>query len=557
MNPNSAQAAQAALTQLRDFYLAQLPDELATIASLSQTLYEQNDPSVLTELHQRLHKIAGSGGTFGLHKLSSLARRLEEQVVAWQQKQQVPTRETLADFSFFAEQLASAIDNNEIQVNLGNLAPKTTPHNQRPCIWLVEDDVLQGQELIRQLAQFDYRVCLFDSLQALESAAESGNAQPLALILDIHFPEEGRTATEALATHPALQALNCPNLFITADPNFDYRAAAAKLGAAGFFTKPINIPRLVDRLEMLLNAENAAPFRILIIDDDQTLAEHFRLVLTASGMEVMSLSEPRQLLTTMNDFFPELVLMDMHMPEFSGPELASILRQHDEWLGIPIVYLSAETDIGTQLSAMGSTTADDFLTKPITDAHLIAAVRARATRARQLGELMNKDSLTGLLKHTRIKEQTHFELARNQRLGTNCCVVMIDIDHFKKVNDTFGHPAGDKVIKSLAHLLKQRLRKLDSIGRYGGEEFVAILSDCDPHTALELMDQLRLAFAQLVFSLQENTFQSTLSAGIACCKNFPTADANELLQEADKALYDAKQTGRNRVLIAHAELDKK
>lgn len=223
-----------------------------------------------------------------------------------------------------------------------------------------------------------------------------------------------------------------------------------------------------------------------------------------------------------------------------------MIRQYDEWVALPIVYLSAETDLDEQIRALGRG-ADDFLTKPISDAQLVAAVKVRAARSRQLGDLMSKDSLTGLLKHARIKEEVENELQRARRHDKPVCVVMTDIDHFKKVNDTYGHAAGDRVIKALAQLLKQRLRKTDAIGRYGGEEFAIVLPECAPDSAKATMDDIRQRFAALRFIQGEQEFSVTLSAGIASSEAGDSP--GQLLVAADEALYQAKHGGRNQVRL--------
>ncbi len=168
---------------------------------------------------------------------------------------------------------------------------------------------------------------------------------------------------------------------------------------------------------------------------------------------------------------------------------------------------------------------------------------ARAQRARQLAEMMTKDSLTGLLQHARVKERLDHELQRSERTGEPLSVVMLDIDHFKKVNDNYGHLIGDQVISSVANLLKQQLRKTDIIGRYGGEEFLLILPDCNQQQAFALVEQLRQSFASLPFSFDYHNFHCTFSAGISQAK--ATDDTDQLIDQADKALYSSKHAGRN------------
>jgi diguanylate cyclase (GGDEF)-like protein len=309
----------------------------------------------------------------------------------------------------------------------------------------------------------------------------------------------------------------------------------------------VDIPQLENRLERCFAQQYGEPYRVLIVDDDRELASRYSLVLRDANMLVEVLHDPADIFKHMRTFNPEVVLLDVNMPDCTGPELAQIIRLNDDWLRVPIIYLSAETDITRQMSALLKA-GDDFVTKPISDNALVAAVFARAQRARLLSNALSRDSLTGLLKHADIKEQVAIELERALRSGNQASVVMLDIDHFKKVNDSYGHPAGDNVIRALANLLRQRLRRVDSLGRYGGEEFLAVLPECPPDQAQRIIDEIRQRFADLRFIVEGTEFAVTLSAGIACTD--AESSASELLERADRALYAAKEAGRDRVCQA-------
>lgn len=541
----------AQLNQLRMRYLERLPLELSELSALAARLDGNlSDRPLVADLHHRLHKLAGSGGTFGLADLSRHARQLEQsakeilsqldhdgQAIAWRE---------------FATGIAAMPATLQLskQPVAATLAIQVMPTSaQLSKLWLVEDDTMLAAELKIQLEQFGYDVRLFNRIAQAESAVASD--QPDFLILDVLHADDQVNSTEALTQHPGLQALDCPLVFISGQDDFSSRVRAARLGAAGFLLKPLDVPRLVHLAERIFHERQAQAYRVMIVDDDITLSEHFRLALLSAGMEVTVLNRPQDIIQELTAFRPDLVLMDMHMPEYSGPELAMMVRQHDAWFSLPIVYLSTETDLDKQINALGHG-ADDFLTKPISDAQLIAAVRVRVARSRQLADLMSKDSLTGLLKHARIKEELAIELDRARRNGTPLSVAMLDIDHFKSVNDTYGHPVGDRVIQAIAHVLKQRLRKSDSIGRYGGEEFVVVLPECDTQTAQSILEDIRARFAALGFLHDGQKFHCTLSAGIACSTQHAQADASELLHAADEALYSAKHGGRNQVQIAQA-----
>ena len=167
-----------------------------------------------------------------------------------------------------------------------------------------------------------------------------------------------------------------------------------------------------------------------------------------------------------------------------------------------------------------------------------------------LCELSLKDPLTGLSNRRHFKAVQERAIEVVARSGEPALLLMLDIDHFKKVNDTYGHPAGDRVIKSLSRMLKQRLRETDMVGRYGGEEFAVILSNTNGETAANVLDAIRKDFAQLRHLAEGKEFSATFSCGIADVSFF--ADSVKLCDAADRALYKAKHAGRNQVLLAEA-----
>ncbi len=532
------------LQVLRDNYAARLPAEIQSLRELVGDLAEpERQREALDQLSQRLHKLAGSAGSFGFPELGKQAKKLEIQAQAWL------ANETLDMGILRVFAVAVAALEGQAQGDSTKKIPlvsQSAPLKMNTLIYVLEDDPDIAEEVCMTLRHFGHQVMHFSTIAAAES--EILRRPPDFMICDIMFTEEGRESPDAVAILQQHLPAPVPVIFVSTRTDFEAYHAAVRAGAVGYFVKPLDIIRLVECFEYYLDRHRSTPHRVLIIDDDLALAEHYKLVLSTADIRAEVSNNPREIFDVLQDFMPELILLDINMPGCNGIELAQVIRLNQDWLRVPITYLSSEQDIEKRAVAMGRA-GDDFLSKPMADRELITAVSVRAARSRQLSDALDRDSLTGLLKHSRIKEQVDAELSRAIRSGENLSVVMLDLDHFKQVNDTYGHSAGDKVIKATAHLLRQRLRKTDAVGRYGGEEFVAVLPRCSGEEAQILMDDVRQRLRDITFSADQRNFNVTLSAGIAAYR--PGVErAEQLLQEADAALYRAKGEGRNRICLS-------
>ncbi|MDP2832384.1 MAG: diguanylate cyclase [Pseudomonadota bacterium] len=534
---------QAELAALRAEYATELPKRLAEIDTLWQALENGPwSPEVLHKLHLHIHRLAGAGTTFGYADMSKTARSLEKRLMAWLREPDRPDVPAWEAAKAQMAKLAEAVGNGPQLAPDAATAPLLSPMESR-LIYLVEDDLALAEDFRLQLGRFGYGVRIFPSTAGVEAAV--AEQRPDAMVLDVVLPEGDLAGTDLLRdmrTH--LDLGEVPVVFVSARGDFDARLAAIRAGADAYYHKPVDPLFLLDRLEHLTRREADAPFRILIVDDDAALAEHYALVLRQAGMQATALTEPRQVLEWLSSHDPELLLTDLYMPECSGMELARLIRQDDRYLSLPIVFLSTEQALEQQLKAM-SLGGDDFLGKPIEDRHLVTAVTIRAQRARELRALMSQDSLTGLLTHARFKERLAAELARSQRNGSAVALALLDIDHFKLVNDEHGHLAGDRVLKTLANLLRRRIRRSDVVARYGGEEFAVIFNDCAEQDAIHMLDTIREDFSAIQHGGKETAFRVTFSAGVAAA----TADSSvdSLIEQADQNLYRAKHAGRNRI----------
>ncbi|MCF7964866.1 MAG: diguanylate cyclase [Methylobacter tundripaludum] len=536
----------AQLAALREQYAKRLVHTLDNLLSRVKGKGADIAPIILSELHADLHKLAGSGGTFGFFELSRQARILEVAVKVWLDDLSVLEAAQWEAWKNDLSALQQAFMTDaafDASAGKALLVPPLLGQNEHVRVILIEDEALIAYELNKGLSQFGYEVSHCADFSAAEAEIRAG--MPDVLVVDSMLPGQNPAdSTEALPLLFERLGYRLPTVFLADRIDFPSRLAAARAGGGAFLTKSTDISTLAGRIEMLLREHDHAPYRVLIVDDDEVLAEHYRLTLKAAGMLAEKVCRPEETLAAMQSLNPDLLIIDLYMPDCNGADLALAIRYEDAWMSLPIIYLSAADDLDEQIKAL-SNGGDDFLTKPVSDARLVSTVQVRAARARKVSELMSQDSLTGLLKHSTIKDRLAIEIERAHRQGKVMAMAMVDLDNFKQVNDTWGHPMGDQVIKTLAHLLRQRLRRQDSIGRYGGEEFAVVLPECNAADAMRLLDDIRQRFAEMRFIHEGQSFGITLSAGVATSKQ--CTDAPGLLAAADAALYKAKDGGRNQV----------
>ncbi len=536
----------AKLAQLKQQYIEGLPSKFAELSTLTNQL--RNNPAdfeTLNELYANIHKMAGSAGSCGLTELSQRAMELQTVLREWK-KQQSPVKETeLQQFVLDLEDLKQAVNTDKKSNQTIDIGKNTSPahtEDQGVRLWIVDSDQNFGDTVRQQLESFGFDVALFNQLETVQQGLNKETPHLILLDTEVEDVEKSNQVNML----QKLVELGIPLVIVSERDDFQARVRSVQIGAEGYVLKPLDIPKLVRLVNDIVKKRRSKPPKVLVVDDDLFAAKHYQLILQSDGMEVEILDEPENLIEKVAVFQPELVLMDLYMPKHTGLELAGVLRQFDHWTSLPIVYLSAETDIDRKNQAI-ATGADDFLTKPIAAEQLITMVNARVARSRELDAQISFDGLTGLLKHSSIKQAVVNEVARADRHQRSLAVVMLDIDNFKRVNDQYGHAMGDVVISTVAVVLNQRLRKSDIAGRYGGEEFLAILPECDLDAAYRLLNDIRQRFAAIDFRFQDTVFNCTISVGIAAHKQ-KVVEASELINQADTALYQAKKSGRNQVV---------
>ncbi len=290
---------------------------------------------------------------------------------------------------------------------------------------------------------------------------------------------------------------------------------------------------------------------VLIIDDSKTVREVTLGLLKDEGLFTFyhEAVNGKQGLALLEEHAVDVVLCDLEMPVMTGFEFLHALRKKDEYVDLPVIMLTGNENQKDKICGL-ELGASDYVTKPFDSAELIARVKIQLKiklLQDRLKELANTDPLTKLSNRRHLFDALTNELERSQRSQKPCSLVMVDIDHFKSVNDTYGHHLGDEVLVAVARQLHDSMRVYDLATRFGGEEFALLMPETDLEQAVSIAERIRLAVEDMVFGGELKPLQLTISAGVATFPDPEIKTIDDLIRVADHALYRAKDAGRNRV----------
>ena len=301
--------------------------------------------------------------------------------------------------------------------------------------------------------------------------------------------------------------------------------------------------------------------RILVIDDNAVIKRLATMLLVKKGYSVKTATNGPEGMACAKSFNPHVILLDVMMPEIDGYEVCRCLKADAETRNIPIIMLTSRAEIVDKVKGL-ELGAADYVQKPFDHDELQARVTTQIKmkllwdelqeKNKLLEELVKKDGLTNLYNHRYFHDRMVEEFNRCQRYGLSVCCVLMDIDFFKKVNDTYGHQAGDEILKKLAEIILANIRDVDIAARYGGEEFALILPHTTMDNAVNFSERLRRSVERADFWFNGISLQITVSLGVASLPENKPLSHTDIIRFADEALYAAKTAGRNRVEIYRA-----
>ena len=385
--------AQQQLAQLRRAFAQKLPRRMEELTEAAAVLDAAPSSEAALEavvlVGLLAHRLAGTAGTFGYAELGNLARRLEHLCDRLHAQASMPPHDQLHTVEDLIQQLrvlAAALVSapREETGTRSDTLLSPVPEGTQLRVLLVEDDPLGGEQLASVLPNFGFQVDWRHHPRELPQALEAG--QPDILLMDIVYPDGKDLGVSAVRELREQGRLSCPVIFVSVRDDLDARLEAARTGCDGYLAKPLDIPDMVETLKHFAKRSPQSPYRVLAVEDDSELLEWYGLVLGEAGFEMEGVSDPASAISTMREYRPDVILMDIEMPRYNGLELASVIRQYVEFLQIPIVFVTGAASEVNRMEAWRSG-GDDFIAKPVRPQVLIPSLRARAERSRALVSL--------------------------------------------------------------------------------------------------------------------------------------------------------------------------
>lgn len=560
------------LAQLKVGYAKKLSIQLQELLEKALLLLQGSElgESHLSAIKTSVHRLHGTAGTYGFDQVSQSMKTIEEHIRSLEQQNpaKLPMVWTPTDTQFLITHIREAQQASNLQeepvssfsgaliseasVLAGSSLTPIPPSELVRHRWfqtklLVVDDSI---DILRELEYFAQKTLnqVF-SAQSVEAALEIACREELdGALIDVHLAQDqnGFALAEKLQQIKGKEML--PIIFFSADTRLTSRVEAARHNATFFFSKPLGINDFQFIINQITARKQDHASKVLFVAQDLEFMQTAQTRLEAKNLDVFLLTNPAQILETMEEKKPDVLLLDAQVSGISGFDLCRMLRAMPTWQHLPILFVTECQDLQTRLSCFRAG-ADDYLCKPLVFEELYTRIEMRLTRAHLLQAYADYDPLTGLLNRRAMVTALQRRIAEAQRYNHGLSLVMLDIDHFKQINDQHGHLIGDHVLASLGRMVSKKFRVEDLKSRWGGEEFCLAFYHAHPSQTQDMLQRFLERFRTVPF-LDEagRVFHVQFSAGIACFPQHGTT-IEQLLHCADHLLYKAKSQGRNQILL--------
>lgn len=521
------------LASLRDRFVSGIPDRIGRIEK-ALILSAQAGGSVALETATReLHTLAGTAGTYGLTKIAALAREGELRFASILKAEQLKDVQALLDRLRYAARLTES----------ASMAAEISDEAEA-SILVVGDTERELSAIVLALRADGFAVRQASGVR--EAAEEFRNARPTLVLTSFELPDGDAAAVAEIAGEKGAKD----------------RPVILAVGRATRFSDQLRIARAVDAcfnsgdeagliqisVREVLSGRGGSRGTILCVDDDVDHSDMVATILRERGYDVFTLSDPAEFDVVLTQSAPDLILLDVVMPEISGVDLARYARQQPAHLTTPIVFLTAQASLEARVEGLRAA-ADDYLLKPVDPGYLVSLIDAKLRRGRLMKALVECDGLTGALRQMPFEKRLEGAIQSWRRRADRYALVTIDLDHFKAVNDRYGNAVGDRVLVAFAAFLRRSVRAGDAVGRCGGEEFGLLLRDVGMLESEAVVSRILEQFKSVLHHAPDGTaFTVSFSAGIGLLTDVDSPASWK--GRADEALYRAKRNGRARIEAA-------
>ncbi|MDV2078287.1 response regulator [Marinobacter xestospongiae] len=400
--PSELNAIQTQLDNLRSSFLRELPSRVdgirVVIAQLATSVQEQQMSDVLANLetlHQRLHKLIGAAGTFGVSRVSLIARDMAELVNDSFRNSGRPSQEKITQLITMADDLLQQQFEQGMFSDTPVSSTKQSVNRARQrgiVAHVVDDDPMQVELIQHSLKKNGYTVEVFNSVMVYADLFDR-LPEPAIIFMDMRFDGSQFAGADIISNLKEQYQNLPPVVFISAMTDIQARLAALRAGATRYLAKPLIPSHLVRLADELTLRVPPSPYRVMLVDDDPSTLAAYGLVLSRAGMKVLTVNRPMETLVQLSEFKPEVLILDLLMPDVSGTELAALIREDDVNDPLPILFMSAETDPWRKMMTVGLG-GDEFMPKPVAADYLVTTVTARARRSRKQRQLLERAAST-------------------------------------------------------------------------------------------------------------------------------------------------------------------
>jgi diguanylate cyclase (GGDEF)-like protein len=519
--------------ELRREYLSEAPARLGELRK-DLAAVRAGEPDAVASLKTRFHRLAGSGGSYGFSPISVASREAEQ----WLGDHVAPDDAGFAYLGSVLGRIAAAFDDAARALGLPTAPQKQPPFGWRAHLVGGASDVVARLTFALRDAQYAVTSAPLDADPAAIPASERPD-------LAVVIPAPGQSPADAVARWTAGGNERRMAVALVADPH-RIDILSTPFARLDLMAELASADAEISRWARGVARAGASPASVLFVAPPGDEQAEVLAWLDGAGLRVTLAASAHAATEALGKEQPDLVLLDLDLPDAAGVALVRFIRRSPRLILTPVAAIArADAEQAEALEAG----VDDFLVRPLSQHQMLPMLLHRAARSRRLDTAVRRDPLSGFLTMGALLDEMGSVLAYARRMGERISLVLLDVDHFRRVNEQLGHQTGDQVLVHLARLIRERVRASDLTVRMGGEEFGILLRHCGPADALAIAEQIRSAVVSSPPVVEGTPLPVRLSGGVA---GYPehAIGMRELILAAERALRQAKETGRDRVAVS-------